>query len=156
MPPAVELRAVEAGDLSTFFEHQRDPLATRLAAFPAREREPFMAHWAKILADDTVTARTILADGQVAGNIVSFVHAGQREAGYWLGQEFWGRGIATQALAQFLRVVRARPLYAYVARHNLGSLRVLQKCGFRIVGEDRHTPTGLPEIEEYRLRVDAE
>ena len=39
------LREVLVSDLDAFFEHQRDPEATRMAAFPARDREAFDAHW---------------------------------------------------------------------------------------------------------------
>ena len=132
----VRLRDVTEADLPLFFEHQRDPAATQMAAFPARERAPFMAHWTRILADPTLAKQTILVDGQVAGNIGSWEQDGQRDVGYWLGREYWGRGVATRALALFLRQVSARPLYAYVAKHNIGSRRVLEKCGFTICGEN--------------------
>jgi RimJ/RimL family protein N-acetyltransferase len=132
----VRLRDVTEADLPLFFEHQRDPVATQMAAFPARERAPFMAHWASILADPALAKQTILVDGQPAGNIVSWEQDGQREVGYWLGRAYWGRGIATQALAAFLDQVTPRPLYAYVAKHNIGSRRVLEKCGFILTGED--------------------
>ncbi|HEX2742612.1 MAG TPA: GNAT family N-acetyltransferase [Rubrobacter sp.] len=139
-PPTVILRDVAEGDLPVFFEHQLDPEATRMASFPARDRNAFMAHWTRILSDETVFTKTILFDGRVAGNVVSFVHSGEREVGYWVGKEFWGKGIATQALSVFLDQIETRPLYAHVARHNIGSIRVLQKCGFRISGEE---PEGL-------------
>lgn len=45
----VTLRDVIASDLPIFFEHQLDLEATRMAAFPARDREAFMAHWTRIL-----------------------------------------------------------------------------------------------------------
>jgi RimJ/RimL family protein N-acetyltransferase len=143
--PALQilLRDVTDDDLPIFFEQQSDPEAQRMAAFPARERAAFMAHWARILADPTIVKRTIVVEGQVAGNIVSFVQQGQREVGYWLGRPFWGRGIATTALREFLEQVTERPLHAYVAKHNLASLRVLQKCGFTICGAS--------EAEEYVL-----
>jgi RimJ/RimL family protein N-acetyltransferase len=72
----------------------------------------------------------------VAGNVVCFENAGRREVGYWVGREFWGRGVATAALAQFLSQLPARPLYAHAARHNGPSIRVLEKCGFTAFGED--------------------
>jgi RimJ/RimL family protein N-acetyltransferase len=134
----VQLRDVQESDLAIFFEQQRDPLANQMAAFPAREQETFIAHWAKIMKDETVTLKTILFEGQVAGNLVSFVLSGEREVGYWLGREFWGKGIATRALSEFLKQVKERPLYAHVARHNIASLRVLEKCGFRLQGEDKN------------------
>jgi RimJ/RimL family protein N-acetyltransferase len=133
----ISLREVQEGDLPTFFEHQRDPLANQLAAFPARDRETFMAHWAKIMQDESVILKTILFEGQVAGNVLSFEMDGEREVGYWLGREFWGKGIATQALAKFLAQIQARPLYAHVAKHNVASRHVLEKCGFALSGEEK-------------------
>jgi RimJ/RimL family protein N-acetyltransferase len=134
----VQLRDVQESDLAIFFEQQRDPLANQMAAFPAREQETFIAHWAKIMKDETVTLKTILFEGQVAGNLVSFVLSGEREVGYWLGREFWGKGIATRALSEFLKQVKERPLYAHVAKHNIASLRVLEKCGFTLQGEEKN------------------
>jgi RimJ/RimL family protein N-acetyltransferase len=133
----VRLRAVQDSDLPIFFEHQRDPEAVQMAAFPSREWAAFLAHWTKIRADPSDLLQTILADGQVAGNIGSWEEEGERAVGYWLGREYWGRGIATQALAAFLRQVPTRPLYAHVAEHNVGSRRVLEKCGFTVCGEGR-------------------
>ena len=129
--PAVRLRSVEDRDLDVFFEHQVDPKAVEMAAFPARDKDQFAAHWARIRADDTVVVRTIVADGMVAGNIGSWQDHGQRLLGYWVGREYWGRGVATQALARFVDEESTRPLYAHVAVHNVGSIRVLDKCGFR-------------------------
>ncbi|MFL7870775.1 MAG: GNAT family N-acetyltransferase, partial [Anaerolineales bacterium] len=95
----ISLREVQESDLPIFFEQQRDPLANQMAAFPARDQEAFMAHWAKIMKDESVILRTILFEGQVAGNVLSFEMEGKREVGYWLGREFWGKGIATVALS---------------------------------------------------------
>ena len=61
MDGRVQLRAVVEADLPIFFEHQRDPESNAMAAFPARDREAFDAHWAKILADPTTTNRAIPA-----------------------------------------------------------------------------------------------
>ena len=133
----ISLREVQESDLPIFFEHQRDPLANQMAAFPARGREAFMAHWAKIMKDESVILKTILFVGQVAGNVLSFEMDGEREVGYWLGREFWGKGIATIALSLFLEVVKIRPLFAYVAKHNIASQRVLEKCGFILSGETK-------------------
>lgn len=74
-----------------------------MSAFPARDETAFVLHWAKIMKDKTVVLRTILYEGQVAGNLVSFVMGGEREVGYWLGRGFWGKGIATRALTKFLQ-----------------------------------------------------
>jgi RimJ/RimL family protein N-acetyltransferase len=129
--PAVRLRSVEDRDLDVFFVHQADPKAVEMAAFPARDKDQFAAHWAKVRADDTNVVRTIVADGMVAGNIGSWRQNGQQLLGYWVGREYWGRGVATRALALLVDEVSIRPLYAHAAVHNVGSIRVLDKCGFR-------------------------
>jgi uncharacterized protein (TIGR01244 family) len=134
----VQLRDVVETDLPIFYEQQLDPEATQMAAFPARDRATFMTHWAKILADKNNQIQAILFNGQVAGNLVSFELEGHREVGYWLGREFWGRGIATRALTAFLSQIAFRPLYGYTAKHNRASQRVLEKCGFWLDGETDH------------------
>jgi len=127
----ITLRPVQDGDLDVLFAHQADPVAAEMAAFPARDRPQFDAHWARIRLDPAVVTRTILADGVVAGNIGCWADGARWLVGYWIGREHWGRAVATRALAQFLAEVPNRPLYAHVAAHNAGSIRVLQKCGFR-------------------------
>ena len=138
MPVQIQLRNVIESDLPIFYEQQLDPEAAQMADFPSRNRDAFMAHWKKIMADESsVQLKTILFNGEVAGNIVCFEQLGEREVGYWLGKEYWGKGIATKALEEFLKEIKTRPLYAHVAKHNTGSRRVLEKCGFTIAGEDR-------------------
>jgi RimJ/RimL family protein N-acetyltransferase len=147
------LREVLESDLPIFFEQQLDPEATAMAAFPPRDRESFMLHWGKIMADKSLIQKTILFDGQVAGNIVSWETLGEREVGYWLGKEFWGKGIASESLRQFLDVVKTRPLFAHVARHNVASKRVLEKCGFIMIAEDKYLDRNGREVEEIVLKL---
>ena len=152
MTKDVQLRAVVADDLPVFFEQQLDPEATQMADFPSRDRDAFMTHWTtKVLGNPTGSVRTILDDTHVAGNIVCWEQDGRWLIGYWLGKEYWGKGIATQALAEFLKVVKARPLYAYVAKHNLASQRVLEKCGFKMVKEEQ---TADDRAEEALLKLE--
>lgn len=102
MTDRVALRAITAGDLPILFEQQRAPAAGWMAAFTAKDPsdwDAFNAHWVKVLADPAVTNRIILADGQVAGSIACHAWFGEPEVSYGLGQEFWGRCIATRALA---------------------------------------------------------
>jgi RimJ/RimL family protein N-acetyltransferase len=136
MNAKVRLRDVEAGDLALFFEHQRDPVAVAMVMFRSRDAAEFAEHWAKLLADRSKLKKTILVDGQVVGNIGAWTSDGKREIGYWIDRAFWGRGIATEALSAFLRLEQTRPLYAGVAKHNAASIRVLQKCGFTLLGPD--------------------
>jgi len=149
----IQLRDVIETDLPIFFEQQLDPEATQMAAFPSRGEEAFMKHWKnQVMANDSGQVKTILFHGEVAGNIVCFEQLGEREIGYWLGREYWGKGIATQALAEFLQEIKTRPLYAHVAKHNIGSRRVLEKCGFTISGEDKFFSQALGhDVEEYIL-----
>jgi RimJ/RimL family protein N-acetyltransferase len=129
--PGHVLRDVVEADIAVFFEHERDPEANRMAAFPARDEEAFVAHWQRLLADDAPIKKTIVCDGVVAGNIGCWDGDGMKLVGYWIGREFWGKGLATRALAELLdEVVTVRPIHAHVAAHNVGSIRVLEKCGF--------------------------
>ena len=107
-----------------------------MVVFRSRERDEFDKHWAKILADETALTKTIVADGQVAGHIASFLRDGEREIGYWIDRALWGRGIGSEALSAFLCLEQRRPLYAGVARHNIASMRILQKCGFSLPDEE--------------------
>jgi RimJ/RimL family protein N-acetyltransferase len=151
MTGVVQLRDVLSSDLEIFFLHQMDPEATRLAAFPARDRQAFTAHWARILADRANTIRTILLHGAVSGNIVVYQQAGRHLVGYWVGREYWGQGVATAALTLFLNLVTARPLFAFVAQHNAASIRVLQKCGFVVWDEDLERPRSTTKSKKCSL-----
>ena len=133
----VRLREVTDADLPTFFEHQREPDANRMAAFPARDRQAFMAHWSRTMADPAALVQTILVGEEVAGYVASWESEGRRLVGYWIGRDWWGRGVASAGLAAFLECIPTRSLYARVAKHNRGSIRVLEKCGFQ------HSGTGL-------------
>ncbi len=111
----IQLREVISDDLFIFFEQQLDRKANWMAAFTAKDptdRGAFDAHWAKVLADKGITIRTILYNGQVAGSVLCHGWGGEPEISYWLGSEFWGKGIATLALGLFLQEVTVRPLTA--------------------------------------------
>jgi RimJ/RimL family protein N-acetyltransferase len=158
LAPAVNLREVLSSDLPLFFTFQLDHEANFMAAFTAKDptdRVHFDAHWQKILANKTIPIRTILVDGQVVGSVLSYVDEGQREVSYWLGKQFWGRGYASRALALYLEEIGERPLYARAAKDNAGSLRVLAKNGFVVIGESSGfaEARGM-EVAEYLLRLD--
>ena len=153
----VQLRDVTEDDLAIFFHHQLDPDANNMAAFTPRDRAAFAAHWTRILGDESITKKTILLDGHVAGNILSYERSGEREVGCWMGKQYWGRGVATEALSQFLDHVVVHPLYARVAKRNIASIRVLEKCGFTISGEDKGFSTAPGgEVEEFILKLEAD
>jgi RimJ/RimL family protein N-acetyltransferase len=157
-PSNIVLREVQAEDLPLFFEHHQDPEANYMAAFTAKDptdQRAFMAHWTRILGDATTTNRTILSEGQVAGSVSSYEEtAGHPEVTYWLGKPYWGKGIATAALRALLAQVTTRPIYARVAKDNRASLRVLEKCGFTIINEDKGFANARgQEIEEWLLQL---
>jgi RimJ/RimL family protein N-acetyltransferase len=153
----VSLRDIQESDLDTFFAQQQDTEANYMAAFttehPADENA-FTIKWAKMLGGHTFINQTILYDSQIAGHISRFEQHGQGEITYWLGREYWGKGVATRALALFLELVQERPLYARTAQDNIASLRVLQKNGFIITGEAKgYANARGEEIEEYLLTL---
>ena len=154
----VQLREVDLRDLPIFFEFQLDPDANQMAAFTSKDpsnREAFEAHWQKILADQSTPIQTILFGGQVAGSVLSYVIEGGREVSYWIGKEFWGRSIATRALALYLDFITEHPLYARAAKDNLGSIRVLEKNGFKVIAAEKGFANARgKEIEESILILD--
>src|SRR5262252_636833 len=140
LPDVIILRDLAESDLPILFEQQNDLEANRMAAFMPRDpsdRDAFMTHWKRILADPTAMTKAILWNGKVAGSIGSFLWDGKPQVTYWLGKAFWGRGIATLALTEFLRICNTRPLYASAAKDNVASIRVLEKCGFAIRGSGK-------------------
>jgi RimJ/RimL family protein N-acetyltransferase len=133
----IELREIEDADLPIFWTHLREPEAKRMAAFTRPyhyDREAFDVHWAKILADSSILPRTVVADGTIVGHVATFGDPDEREVTYWIGPEHWGRGVATTALTLLLELDCTRPMHAQTAADNTGSVRVLEKCGFRVVG----------------------
>ncbi|WKX72534.1 GNAT family N-acetyltransferase [Streptomyces sp. XD-27] len=147
----VRLRDVEEADLELFFQYEHDAEAVRRSRFTPRDRESFMNHWAtKVLGDPANFVQTVTVDGEAAGNVVAWWDRDRRFIGYWFGRRFWGRGIGTQALTLFLRREKARPLYADPFAGNTGSVRLLEKHGFRRTetvwdGEHEHTVLVLHE-----------
>jgi len=152
-----ELREVRDEDIPVLFEQWADPVAAHMAAFTTpdhMDRDAFERRWARLRADETVLNRVIVVDDQVAGSIGSWGDPGEREITYWVGRSHWGKGVATDALNEFLTVERSRPLTARVASDNVASRRVLEKCGFLVVATDHgFAQARSAEIEEYVLRL---
>lgn len=155
---SLSLREFRKEDLLHFHRHRSDPEAVRMAAFTAAdppERTTFEARWEVNLAAPGNFHRTIVVGDRIAGYVAVFPQGAERETTFWIGREFWGQGIATRALAGMLEMFGHRPILARAAADNIGSVRVLQKCGFRITGRDRgFAPARRMEIEEILLRLD--
>jgi len=156
---SVHLRAVSPDDLPHFFAHQQDPVARHQAAFVSGDPtdwQTFLMRWEKMLADETVVIRTILCENRVIGYIASFLQFGKLSVCYWLDRDWWGQGLATAALRNFVHEVKTRPLYARVVKDNHASLRVLTRCGFIVCGEDRGFASARgSEVEEFILELSA-
>lgn len=156
---AIILRDIKESDLQIFFNHQKDPEANFMAAFTSKDPESwnvFLKHWNKIMADETVTIKTIVIKKKVVGHVATFVLFGEREVTYWIDKEYWGRGIATLALIKFLVIIKIRPLFARAAKDNIGSMRVLEKCGFIKHGDDKYFANARgKEIEESIFKLNS-
>lgn len=154
----VKLRDVNDGDLPIFFDQQLDSFANHMAAFTSKDhtdKTAFMNHWSNILLSQNIEKKTILWNGCVVGNILRFDQFGNQEVSYWIGREYWGKGLATNALLKFLNYVKSRPLHARAAKDNVASIRVLEKCGFIISGEDRgYANARGEEVEEFILKLE--
>lgn len=87
-------------------------------------------------------AFAVTVDDRAVGSIAAFrqsnIHSRTAEVGYYLAQEYWGKGIMSAALEQLCRRVFSESdilrLYAEPFSHNIGSCRVLEKCGFQLEG----------------------
>ncbi|MGW6405310.1 GNAT family N-acetyltransferase [Streptomyces sp. NPDC055134] len=137
----VVLRNVRDSDLPVFFAQMTDPEGLRMAAFTAKDpsdRAYFHAHWARIRQDPAVIVRAVVGEGgEIVGHAGLFGPPEEREVTYWIGRPYWGRGAATSALRELLRLAPERPLHARAAADNVGSIRVLGKCGFVATCNDR-------------------
>jgi RimJ/RimL family protein N-acetyltransferase len=135
----LRLRDVVESDFPAFFEHQRDPDAIRMLGYMPRDPndwEVFSAHWKKNGASEDTLQKTILVDEVIVGNIVSYFIEGDLQVGYQLGKEFWGKGYASRALQEFLKIQLHRPIYAHASSTNIGSIRTLEKGGFKFIGTE--------------------
>ncbi len=137
--PEVGLRVVTEDDLHVFLAQEHEPEAVRRSRFAPRPREAFLRHWReRVLGDPDCLVRTVVADGEAAGHVVSWTEGERRFVGYWLGRPYWGRGVGTRALGLFLELDRVRPLYADPFAGNAASVRLLEKHGFERAGTVRH------------------
>ncbi|EST20995.1 hypothetical protein N566_27790 [Streptomycetaceae bacterium MP113-05] len=151
------LREVRDSDLPAFWAQLNDPAAQHMAAVTREyhyDRRAFAAHWAKVRTDPAVTVRTVVADEVVVGHAAVYGPPDEREVTYWIDSAHWGRGIATEALTLLIGLEPVRPLYAHAAADNTGSLRVLARCGFTVVGRGTASARARDEeIEEVLLTL---
>ncbi|MVT09076.1 GNAT family N-acetyltransferase [Chitinophaga tropicalis] len=153
----IKLRHTESADLEQLFQFQLDREACYLAAFMPEghaDKTAFIKKWTGFLTNPEINMRTILVDDRIAGSVAKFVMHGDAEITYWIDRELWGQGIASNALMKLLEVEKTRPIFGRVAFDNFGSQRVLEKCGFVKIGNDRGFASARQmEIEEYIYKL---
>jgi len=135
----VTLRKTEPGDLETLFHYQADEAAAHMAAFISeqwKDKAAYLEKWNKLLSDGANDIYTIISGNEIVGSISTWYLMDELHISYWIGKEYWGKGIATKALQQFLAIATERPLFGRVAFDNIGSAKVLMKCGFRKIKEE--------------------
>ena len=151
------LRKTKISDLEHLFVLQLDKDANYLAAFTAKDptdKTAYLEKYTKLLNDPTINNQTIIVDNLIAGSIAKFEMEGEAEVTYWIDKKFWGQGVATKALESFLIIEKARPIFGRVAFDNVGSQKVLEKCGFVKIGTDRGFANARQtEIEEFIYKL---
>ena len=153
----IQLRDVTETDTAVFFNHLQHQPAQHMAAFiheHPEDRAAHDAHWAKLLESDSILKRSIElinpgAEPELVGHIISFTMEGDREITYWIDHNYWGKGIATEALRAFLSIEQTRPLYGRAAKDNTASIRVMEHCGFGHLRDERgYAHARAEEIDE--------
>ncbi|MEO8074226.1 MAG: GNAT family N-acetyltransferase [Acidobacteriota bacterium] len=153
----IELKNTNTNDFDVLFNFQTDRDANYLAAFTQKnptDKDAYIKKYTKLLSDETVNNKTIFINNEIAGSVAKFEIEGEAEITYWIGKDFWGKGIASKALTQFLEIEKTRPIYGRVAFDNIGSQKVLEKCGFKKIGTEKGFANARgKEIEEliYKL-----
>ena len=127
------------------------------AAFTNEDPSDYQAHllhWQKILANPEIINRTVVVDGVAVGNVGSWPLDGVRQLTYWVGIEHCGKGYASQAVAEFLKLDLTRPMEGRCAFDNLASAKVLTKNGFEQSGTDRYYANARgEEITEFIFQL---
>lgn len=139
-----EWRREDAGDVARYADNEK--IARNLRdVFP----HPYALADARDFVDICITGdpemslfRAIEVDGRAVGSIAlcrgSDVYQKTAELGYWLAEDYWGRGIMTRAVKRLCKEGFSRwdiqRIYAEPFSHNAGSRRVLEKAGFSLEG----------------------
>lgn len=153
----ISLRKTTVTDLEMLFQFQLDKEAIHLAAFTPKDptdKIAYITKFKRLLEDPTITNRTIIVDKQIVGSIAKFIMEGDAEITYWIDRKFWGQGVASAALKEFLSIENTRPLFGRVVFDNYGSQKVLEKCGFEKTGTDKGFANARQtEIKEFIYKL---
>ena len=146
------IREWRRGDEESLVRHANNPKVVRTLRdrFPHPYTRADADLWiAHASAEDPITNFALVVDGQAVGGIGFMrqddVSRRSVEIGYWLGEAYWGRGIATAAVCALSDYIFASfdvcRIYASVFDTNGASIRVLEKAGFVCEGRQRRAVT---------------
>lgn len=149
----IELTQTTREDLESLFVFQSNAEGIWMAAFTAQnptDKDFYMNKWSQIIANPDISMQTIRLNNQIVGSVIHFDMMGKTHVSYWIDRPYWGKGIATQGLQLFIAGVAKRPLYGHTAYDNVGSQRVLEKCGFTLIAKEKGFANARNmEIEEF-------
>ena len=145
------LRDFAAGDWPAVYAYQRDPRYLRLYEWTDRTPDEVQAFVQMFIDQQTEQPRTrfqlavtLRESGEVIGNCgIRLSAAGSHEAeiGYEIAPDQWGRGYATEAVAEIIRFgfddLGVHRISAWLVADNVASARVLEKNGLRLEGRLR-------------------
>lgn len=111
-------------------------------------------------ADENETfAFAITIDGKAVGSIGVFrqgnIHRQTAELGYYISEEYWGRGIMTEAVKQICQYVFSESdiirIYAEPFAYNAASCKVLEKAGFQYEGTLRRNAVKNGKVIDMKM-----
>ena len=138
-----KLRPWHPDDAATLVKHANNPrIASNLRdGFPYPYTLPDAQKWLKLVSNNTEDIiLAIEVDGEAAGGIglhgLKDVYRYNGELGYWLSEHHWGKGIMSHAVGLMVEYAFVQThwlrLFACIYEHNLSSMRVLEKNGFKL------------------------
>jgi len=153
----LSLRKSIPSDLEIFYQNQTDDETNHMAAFTPKDpfdKSAYLTKWNRLMKDDTINMQTIVVDDEVIGCVVKFVMEGDSDITYAISKKYWGKGITTEAVKQFISIEKTRPLFGRVAFDNYGSQNVLENTGFKKIGNNMWFANARgKEIEEYIYKL---
>lgn len=128
--------------------------------YPYTEQDGMSYISAMLSADENETfAFAIIVDGKAVGSIGVFrqgnIHRQTAELGYYIAEEYWGKGIMTEAVIQICEYVFEKSdiirIYAEPFAYNAASCRVLEKAGFQYEGTLRSNAVKSGKVIDMKM-----
>lgn len=170
------LRAFTREDLDAYLRFIGDPRVQRYlgGGVPVFSGEPHSTNWLNNINERLLRSKTVFTwcvedrvSGQVVGRVDlgGFVKRSMADIAYYFAPECWGRGYATEAVAEATRfgfdALRLHRIQATVMPENTASLRVLEKAGYvreglmrkALMGREFHDTVLLAAVREENLKA---